>query len=105
MSDKWVLTELTTMVAATLTANLDKYELGLAAEQGARTLFGTCYCDWYIEIVQDPPERRRRPRPPTPPARCWCMCWTGALKLLHPVHAVHHRGDLSGPAQAAARAS
>ena len=32
MSDKWILSELA-KVAAEATANLDKYELGLAAEK------------------------------------------------------------------------
>ena len=83
MSDKWVLSELAKHAPPTRTANLDKYELGLAAEKVENFIW-----DSVLRLVhrnlQVPPERRRRPGRQTPPARCWCMCWTSALKLLHP---------------------
>ena len=41
------------------------------------------YCDWYIEICKTRLNGDDAPGA-TPPARCWCMCWTSALKLLHP---------------------
>lgn len=50
MSDKWVLSELAS-VAAEATANLDKYELGLAAEK-IENFIWEIYCDWYIEICK-----------------------------------------------------
>ena len=50
MSDKWVLSELA-KVAAEATANLDKYELGLAAEK-IENFIWEVYCDWYIEICK-----------------------------------------------------
>ena len=50
MSDKWVLSELA-KVAAEATANLDKYELGLAAEK-VENFIWEVYCDWYIEICK-----------------------------------------------------
>ena len=50
MSDKWVLSELAKM-AADATANLDKYELGLAAEK-VENFIWEVYCDWYIEICK-----------------------------------------------------
>ncbi|MGN0984653.1 MAG: valine--tRNA ligase, partial [Gemmiger sp.] len=50
MSDKWVLSELAN-VAAEATANLDKYELGLAAEK-VESFIWDLYCDWYIEICK-----------------------------------------------------
>ena len=55
MSDKWVLSELA-KVAAEATANLDKYELGLAAEKIENFIWENfiweVYCDWYIEICK-----------------------------------------------------
>ena len=60
MSDKWVLSELAKM-AADATANLDKYELGLAAREGARTLFGKCTATGTSKFAKTAPERRRRP--------------------------------------------
>ena len=72
MSDKWVLSELAKM-AADATANLDKYELGLAAEK-VENFIWEVYCDWYIEI-----------------------CKTRLNG--DDAQAVHHRGDLSGPAR------
>ena len=50
MSDKWVLSELAS-VTAEVTANLDKYELGLAAEKVEKFIW-EIYCDWYIEICK-----------------------------------------------------
>ena len=50
MSDKWLLSELAKM-AADATANLDKYELGLAAEK-VENFIWEVYCDWYIEICK-----------------------------------------------------
>lgn len=50
MSDKWVLSELAN-VAAEATANLDKYELGLAADKVEKFIW-EIYCDWYIEICK-----------------------------------------------------
>ena len=50
MSDKWVLSELAKM-ANDATANLDKYELGLAAEK-VENFIWEVYCDWYIEICK-----------------------------------------------------
>ena len=50
MSDKWILSELA-KVAAEATANLDKYELGLAAEK-VENFIWEVYCDWYIEICK-----------------------------------------------------
>ena len=38
-------------VAAEATANLDKYELGLAAEK-VENFIWEVYCDWYIEICK-----------------------------------------------------
>ena len=50
MSDKWVLSELA-HVAAEASANLDKFELGLAADKIEKFIWEV-YCDWYIEICK-----------------------------------------------------
>ena len=50
MSDKWVLSELAAM-AGEVTANLEKYELGLAADKVEKFIWEV-YCDWYIEICK-----------------------------------------------------
>ena len=50
MSDKWVLSELAA-VSAEVTANLEKYELGLAADKVEKFIW-EIYCDWYIEICK-----------------------------------------------------
>ena len=50
MSDKWMLSELAA-VSAEVTANLEKYELGLAADKVEKFIW-EIYCDWYIEICK-----------------------------------------------------
>ena len=50
MSDKWVLSELAA-VAGEVTGNLEKYELGLAADKVEKFIWEV-YCDWYIEICK-----------------------------------------------------
>ena len=102
MSDKWILSELA-KVAAEATANLDKYELGLAAEK-VENFIWEVYCDWYIEICQDPPERRGRGSRRRGPQGAGLRAGQGA-QAAAPLHAVHHRGDLSGCCPAAPRPS
>ncbi len=66
-----------------MTDNLDQYELGGLAAQKIYDFIWDEYCDWYIEIVKAPPERRDG-RAATDARRCWCMCWIRPSKLLHP---------------------
>ena len=81
MSDKWVLSELAKM-AADATANLDKYELGLAAEK-VENFIWDIYCDWYIEICKSRLNGEDAQQADT--ARK-VLVWVldKALKLLHP---------------------
>ncbi|HPP31991.1 MAG TPA: valine--tRNA ligase, partial [Soehngenia sp.] len=48
--DKWILTKLNDIIPQ-ISDNLDKYELGLAAEKIYNFLWED-YCDWYIEMVK-----------------------------------------------------
>ena len=50
MADRWVLSRLNTL-AADVTANLEKFELGLAAQK-VQDFIWEVYCDWYIEIAK-----------------------------------------------------
>jgi len=48
--DKWIITKLNEIIPQ-INDNLDKYELGLAAEKIYNFLWED-YCDWYIEMVK-----------------------------------------------------
>jgi len=50
LEDKWVLSKLNDLVAE-VTENLDKYELGIAANKIYDFIWDT-YCDWYIELTK-----------------------------------------------------
>ncbi|MFQ9152674.1 MAG: class I tRNA ligase family protein [Blautia sp.] len=51
------------------------------------------FCDWYIEMVKP---RLYNDEDTTKAAALWTLktVLSNALKLLHPLYAVHHRGDL-----------
>jgi valyl-tRNA synthetase len=50
LSDKWILSRMNT-VAKEITANMDKYELGMAATKVYDFVWNE-YCDWYIELAK-----------------------------------------------------
>ncbi len=50
LSDKWILSTLNNL-ARTVTDNLEKFELGLAAQK-VQDFIWEVYCDWYIEIAK-----------------------------------------------------
>ena len=50
LSDRWVLSSLNTL-AKNVTENLDRFELGLAAQK-VQDFIWEVYCDWYIEIAK-----------------------------------------------------
>ena len=81
MSDKWVLSELA-KVAAEATANLDKYELGLAAEK-IENFIWEVYCDWYIEICKSRLNSEDAAQADTA-RKVLVYVLDMALKLLHP---------------------
>ena len=50
IADKWVLSKLNGLIAE-VTANLEKYEIGIAVQKVYDFLWDT-YCDWYIELTK-----------------------------------------------------
>jgi valyl-tRNA synthetase len=50
LSDKWILSRLNTLTKE-VTTNLDKYELGIAANKLYDFVWNE-YCDWYIELAK-----------------------------------------------------
>ncbi|SHJ69089.1 valine--tRNA ligase [Paramaledivibacter caminithermalis] len=50
LSDRWILSRLNT-VADEITKNLEKFELGIAAQKIYDFIWNE-YCDWYIELVK-----------------------------------------------------
>ena len=81
ISDKWILSRLAA-VAAEATANMDRYELGLAAEK-VETFIWENYCDWYIEICKS---RLNGADPKQADTARRVLVWVldKALRLLHP---------------------
>ena len=81
LSDKWVLSTLNTL-AGDVTDNLEKFELGLAAQK-VQDFIWEVYCDWYIEIAklrlngEDAKQADTARR-----VLVYVLC--EALKLLHP---------------------
>jgi valyl-tRNA synthetase len=81
MSDKWVLSELN-RTARDMTANLDKYEMGLAAAK-IQDFIWDVYCDWYIEISKTRLNSGDEAQADTA-RRVLVYVLEKALKLLHP---------------------
>jgi valyl-tRNA synthetase len=50
MEDKWILSKLNALIPD-VTENLDKYELGIAAQKLYDFIWDS-YCDWYIELTK-----------------------------------------------------
>ena len=80
-ADKWILSKANTL-AKVVTENLDKYEIGLAADKLYSFIWEE-FCDWYIEMVKprlygDNEEDKR--------AALWTLqtVLMISLKLLHP---------------------
>lgn len=81
LSDKWVMSKLNTLCKS-VTDNLDKFELGLAAQK-VQDFIWDVYCDWYIEIAKlrlngDDAAKADTAR------NVLVYVLTQALKLLHP---------------------
>ena len=81
LEDKWIISGVN-QLAKEVNANIDKYELGIAADKIYDFIWGE-FCDWYIEIAKlrlngDDEEKK---------ANCklvlvWCI--TKLIKMLHP---------------------
>lgn len=50
LEDRWILSKLNTLIGE-VSSNLDKYELGVAAEKIYNFIWDS-YCDWYIELTK-----------------------------------------------------
>lgn len=80
-ADKWILASCNDVVKA-VTENLDKYELGVAAQKVYDFIWEEL-CDWYIEMVKP---RLYGDELETKKAAIWTLrsVLSDALKLLHP---------------------
>ena len=81
LSDKWVLSRLN-QLARTATENLEKFELGLAAQK-IQDFIWEVYCDWYIEIAKVRLNGSDAAEADTA-RKVLVYTLTQALKLLHP---------------------
>ena len=99
LEDKWILSKLNRCIPE-VTENMDKYELGVAAQKIYDFIWDT-YCDWYIELTktrlqgEDEDSKVRA-------QQVLCYVLTQILKLLHPFmpfiteeiwQALPHEGD------------
>ncbi len=80
-ADKWILSKVNTL-AKDVTENLDKYELGIAADKIYNFIWEE-FCDWYIEMVKP---RLYNDSDDTKEAALWTLkkVLIDSLKLLHP---------------------
>lgn len=80
-ADKWILSKVNTL-AKDVTENLDKFELGIAADKIYEFIWEE-FCDWYIEMVKP---RLYNDDDDTKKAALWTLkkVLIDALKLLHP---------------------
>ncbi len=97
--DKWILSKFN-RVAAEVTENMEKYELGIAAQKVYDFIWDS-YCDWYIELTKT---RLQGDDEASKIGAQKVLCWvlTETLKLLHPFmpflteeiwQALPHEGD------------
>jgi valyl-tRNA synthetase len=80
-ADKWILSK-ANKLAAEVTANMDKYELGIAVQKLYDFIWEE-FCDWYIEMVKP---RLYNDEDSTKKAALWTLrtVLIQSLKLLHP---------------------
>ncbi|MCI8416724.1 MAG: valine--tRNA ligase [Lachnospiraceae bacterium] len=80
-ADKWILSKVNT-VAREVTANMEKFELGIAVQKVYDFIWEE-FCDWYIEMVKP---RLYKDEDTTKAAALWTLkkVLGNALKLLHP---------------------
>ena len=77
LEDKWIVSKFNTLVQE-VTANIDKYELGLAATKLNDFIWDN-FCDWYIEIA-----KTRIQGKDEDVQKVLCYVLSGAMQLLHP---------------------
>jgi valyl-tRNA synthetase len=79
--DKWILSRLNSLVGE-VTENLDKFELGIAAEKIYDFIWDS-YCDWYIELTKTRLQGNEDDKKISA-QKVLCYVLTETLKLLHP---------------------
>ena len=82
LEDKWILTRYNELVRA-VTENIDKYELGLAAQKLYDFIWDN-FCDWYIEIVKPRLQNKEDTASSENAQRVLCYVLSGTMQLLHP---------------------
>ncbi|MCL2169332.1 MAG: valine--tRNA ligase [Defluviitaleaceae bacterium] len=80
-ADKWIISRLNSL-SREVTENLDKYELGLAADK-LYTFMWDEFCDWYIEMAKP---RLYNAADTSRPAALWTLqhVLSAGLRMLHP---------------------
>ena len=81
--DRWILSKVNTL-AKDVTENMDKYELGIAAQKVYDFIWEE-FCDWYIEIAKVRLYKKEED-PKAANAALWVLktVLANALKMLHP---------------------
>ena len=79
--DKWILSRLNSLVGE-VTENLDKFELGIAAEKIYDFIWDS-YCDWYIELTKTRLQGNEDDKKISA-QKVLCYVLTETLTLLHP---------------------
>lgn len=81
--DKWILSKVNKL-AAEVTENMDKYELGIAVQKVYDFIWEE-FCDWYIEIAKVRLYKKEE-YPEAANSALWTLktVLTNALKMLHP---------------------
>ena len=99
LEDKWILSKLNRVIPE-ITDNMDKYELGVAAQKVYDFIWDD-YCDWYIEMTKARLQGED-PQAKEDAQQVLCYVLTQILKLLHPFmpfiteeiwQALPHEGD------------
>ena len=99
MEDKWILSKLNRVIPE-VTENMDKYELGVAAQKVYDFIWDD-YCDWYIELTKSRLQGEGQQAKENA-QKVLCYVLTDILKLLHPFmpflteeiwQALPHEGD------------
>ncbi len=99
MEDKWILSKLNRVIPE-VTENMDKYELGVAAQKVYDFIWDD-YCDWYIELTKSRLQSEDQQAKENA-QKVLCYVLTDILKLLHPFmpfiteeiwQALPHEGD------------
>ena len=81
MEDKWILSKLNRVIPE-ITENMDKYELGVAAQKVYDFIWDD-YCDWYIELTKSRLQGEDQQAKENA-QKVLCYVLTDILKLLHP---------------------